>query len=160
MSVALIRIDDRLIHGQVAVGWTRFLEASMILVIDDEVCKDNMQKMLLKIATPTGVKSEIVSVDAGAQVLLSGTYDNENILVIVKGPETILKLLEKQVPIEQINVGNIRSNPQRKQLLKGVNASKEEIDLFKKIDEANVNMIAQQFPDQKKYNFNEIISQN
>ena len=157
MSVVLIRVDDRLIHGQVVVGLTRTVNGSYILVIDDAVAKDSMQKSLLKLATPTGVKSEILSVADGVENLKSDKYHAENLIILVKGPDTIRRLLKMGIHISALNIGNIRKNAQRKPILKGLNASDEEIAVWKTLDEMGVRMVAQGFPDQKKYDFNEIL---
>lgn len=157
MAIVLTRVDDRLIHGQVVVGWTRTVNGSFILVIDDIVAKDKMQITLLKLATPTGVKSEILSVEDAVESLNKGKYDNENLIILVKSPATINELLERGVDLNAVNIGNIRANSERKQILKGVNATVEEITIWKSLSDKGIRLIAQGFPDQKKHDFNEIL---
>lgn len=158
MKIVLVRVDDRLIHGQVVVGWTRTVNGSLIVVIDDKVAVDDMQKTLLKLATPTGVKSEILSVEEAVTKLKENKYKNENVIILAKSPNTIKELIEKGIDIPKVNIGNIRSNKERKQLLKGLNASPEEIQVWKDLDALGVKLEAQGFPDQKKNDFNMLLS--
>ena len=158
MKIVLVRVDDRLIHGQVVVGWTRTVNGSFIVVIDDEVAVDKMQKTLLKLATPTGVKSEILTVEDAVKNLMENKYESENVIILVKSPNTIERLIEKGINISKVNIGNIRSNKERKQLLKGLNASPEEIQTWKHLDRLGIKLEAQGFPDQKKNDFNILLS--
>ena len=92
MSIVLIRVDDRLIHGQVVVGWTRTVEGTYILVADDEVANNTMQKKLLKFATPTGVQSDILTVEESVKNLKEGDI----VSVKVKNTnKTISEMLRK-----------------------------------------------------------------
>ena len=75
MEFTLIRIDDRLIHGQVALGWSRSKGINYILAVDDETAKNALQCSLLKMATPPGVKSSIVGVDKAEEILWSGKLE-------------------------------------------------------------------------------------
>lgn len=67
--IKALHLDDRLIHGQVAISWTRFLDANVLLVINDEVVKNELRKKALKMAVPPGVKYGFRSVEDGIAFL-------------------------------------------------------------------------------------------
>jgi len=157
MSIVLIRVDDRLIHGQVAVGWTRFVGGTHIVVADDEVAKDNTQIMLLKMATPVGVKSTVLSVTEAARKLAGGKFAGDKVIVIVRGPQALLGLMEGGVPLGKVNVGNVRMQEGRRRLTKEVAASPEELQAWKKLDEAGVELEALWLPGGQATNLNEVI---
>ena len=69
MEIVNARIDERMIHGQVAAIWTNLLNATRILVIDDQAAQDDIQKMALRMACPSTVKLSILSVEKAVQRL-------------------------------------------------------------------------------------------
>jgi len=74
-EIVNIRIDERLIHGQVAAFWTNTLKATRIMVIDDSASRDDVQKMALKMACPAGVKLSILSIEKAVENLQANKYD-------------------------------------------------------------------------------------
>ncbi|TBL70096.1 PTS system mannose/fructose/N-acetylgalactosamine-transporter subunit IIB [Paenibacillus thalictri] len=157
MKMVLVRVDDRLIHGQVAVGWTRFVGGTCILVVDDEVAQDNTQKMLLKMSTPVGVKSSVVSIADAAAQLAAGKFRNEKLIIIVRGPQALLGLIEGGVALPKINIGNVRMTEGRERLTKEVAATPDEIEAWRKLDAAGLELEALWLPGGSATNFNQII---
>jgi len=101
-----MRIDDRLIHGQIVTAWISDSKAGEILVADDMAAKDPTQQMLLKLAVPAKIKLTIVSVEKAAELLKTDQSDTK-VLLIVRNPKTALDLFERGFYIESVNVGNI-----------------------------------------------------
>ena len=155
--IVMVRVDDRLIHGQVAVGWTRTLGATHIVVVDDEVAKDNTQKMLLKISTPVGVKSTILPVTEAVAFLAAEKFGSDRVLVLVRDPQSLLMLMEGGVKIDKVNIGNVRMVEGRKRLTKEVAATPEEIRIWKELDEKGVELEALWLPGGSATNFNGVI---
>lgn len=157
MKIVLVRVDDRLIHGQVAVGWTRTIGASHIVVANDDVAKDNTQKMLLKMATPVGVKSTILSVDEAAALLAAEKFGNDKVLVLVRDPKSLLRLIEGGVKFDKVNIGNVRMMDGRQRITKEVAATSEEVEDWKQLDQAGIKLEALWIPGGSATNFNEVI---
>ena len=99
MKISLFRVDDRLIHGQVVVGWTRRAGVTTILVADDKTASDRIQCSLYRMATPAGVKADFCTLDAAAEKLTNGSLDNEVVMVLFKDPQSVLGLIERGVEI-------------------------------------------------------------
>jgi mannose/fructose/N-acetylgalactosamine-specific phosphotransferase system component IIB len=157
MKIVLVRVDDRLIHGQVAVGWTRIVGATHIVVANDEVANDTTQTMLLKMAAPTGVKASILTVDECAEKLSKKEFKNDKVLVLVRDPKTLLRLIDGGVEIKEVNIGNVRADVERKRIIKEVAATPDEIEDWKELDNRNVKLEALWLPDGRGKNFNKII---
>jgi mannose/fructose/N-acetylgalactosamine-specific phosphotransferase system component IIB len=157
MKIVLVRVDDRLIHGQVAIGWTRTVGATHIVVANDEVAKDNTQKMLMKMATPVGVKLTVLSVAEAAAELSAGKFGNDRVMVLVRDPQSLLALMEGGVKLEKVNVGNVRMAEGRVRLTKEVAATPEEIEVWNKLDSAGVELEAMWIPGGDATNLNEIV---
>ncbi|MGE5589463.1 MAG: PTS system mannose/fructose/N-acetylgalactosamine-transporter subunit IIB [Bacillota bacterium] len=157
MKVVLVRVDDRLIHGQVAVGWTRTVGATMIVVANDEVAGNPAQRTLLRMATPAGVKASILTVAEAGTQLSEKKFAGENVLVLVRDPQSLVRLMEAGFKPTKINIGNVRAAEGRKQLTREVHASPQELDAWRKLDAAGILLEAQWLPDQLKTNFNQVI---
>lgn len=110
MTVVHMRIDNRLIHGQVTVSWVGHLDASHLIVTNDEVAADEMQRMILPQAA-RGVKTSVLSVQDTLAYCGTAAAANERIFVIAKYPSDALALVEGGLEPHEINVGNQAPRP-------------------------------------------------
>lgn len=158
MSIEIIRVDDRLIHGQVAIGWTRSRGINTILAIDDVTAKDRMQCQLMKMATPPGVTPYFLTVEDAAEKILNDTYKNKKVMILVKGPKELLALLEKGIEMSEVNIGNQRSGENKIQLASQMFATEEELNLWKQISNKGIKLYAQGVPGGAYLNVNEALT--
>lgn len=145
MRISLIRVDDRLIHGQVAVGWTQALGIQQILVADDSVAADEQEKQLVLMAVPGGVVGDVLSAEDSAAVVNASTSDVPT-LVLVRGPQELQALYAAGFPMSHVNIGNVHTGPGRKRLTKEVHATEEEIEIWRSLADAGVKLEAQWLP--------------
>lgn len=160
MSITAVRIDGRLIHGQVANLWTTKLGISRIMVVDDSVTTNAIEKSGLKLATPAGVKLSILSIEKAAANILSGKYDSQRLLIIAKKPDRLLRLVELGVPIKKINVGNMSQSEESKSITRSINVLEEDIENFKKLDENGVELVSQMVPNDREEKFMDLLKQH
>ena len=153
-----VRIDGRLIHGQVANLWTTKLNISRIMVVDNVVCDNAIEKGGLKLATPSGVKLSVLPVEKAAANILAGKYDSQRLLIVAKKPETLYELVEAGVPIEEINVGNMSHSATTKSITKSINVDDNDINYFNKLNEKGVKLVAQMVPSDKAEDFMSILT--
>ncbi|MGL4382800.1 MAG: PTS system mannose/fructose/N-acetylgalactosamine-transporter subunit IIB [Bacilli bacterium] len=156
-QIVNVRIDERLIHGQVASFWSNYLKASRIMVIDAQAAKDSIQKMALKMACPAGIKLSVLPPESAARNLLANKYEGERIFVVLKGPEVILELLDLGVAIPEVNVGNMSSAIGTKAVKRSVNVTQEDIENFKILDEKGVKLVAQMVPSDEEVSFMKLL---
>ncbi|WP_166996408.1 PTS system mannose/fructose/N-acetylgalactosamine-transporter subunit IIB [Paramicrobacterium fandaimingii] len=145
MRISLIRVDDRLIHGQVVMGWTQALGIEQILVADDEIAVDETQKQLLLMAVPTGVTADVLSIADSAMIVDASDSDVPT-LILVRGPAELAALHREGVSMPRVNVGNVHTGPDRKRLTKEVHATPEEIGIWRELAEAGVKLEARWLP--------------
>ena len=126
MALKLVRVDDRLIHGQVVAVWLRSVGADRILVIDDKSASDAFLKDVMVLAAPQGVPVEVLTVDEGTRRATEIATTNERAFVLVKSPITALQLRKAGVPFDVLNVGGMGHNPGRRSLYKNISANDEE----------------------------------
>jgi mannose/fructose/N-acetylgalactosamine-specific phosphotransferase system component IIB len=157
VSIVLIRVDDRLIHGQVLMGWTRALGVDHALVADDQAAADPMQGPLMRMAAPTGLTVTILPVDEAATALQDDRYQRDRMIVIVRGPDTLVRMHKAGLEFDTVNVGNVRSGEGRSRLTKEVHASPEELEQWRYLDNVAVELSAQWLPDQKRTHLNPLV---
>lgn len=141
-----VRIDGRLIHGQVANLWTTKLNITRIMVVDDEVSKSAIEKSGLKLATPAGVKLSVLPYELTAENILAKRYESQRLLIVAKKPHYLLELVKKGVPIEEINVGNMSQTDTTIAVTRSVNVEKEDIAEFKELQARGVRLVHQMVP--------------
>ncbi len=105
-KIAALRVDDRLIHGQVAMTWTKQLKVNGIVVANDDAANDNTQKMALKMAVPAGIKVLIKPVDEAIRVLNDPRAARMRILVLTRNVRDALTVRKQVGEIEFLNIGN------------------------------------------------------
>lgn len=153
------RLDERLIHGQVAAYWTRTLSATRIMVVSDEIVHDEIGKSALKAAVPPGMKLSILTAENAARRLNSGTYTGERVFLLVDAPKTISQLLGFGVRINEVNIGNMGQKPNRKKLKKSLYCTQEEIQTILSIEQAGISVYAQMVPGDEKKKFASYVSE-
>lgn len=156
MGIKFIRIDDRLIHGQVVTAWIKNYLAKRILIIDDGVAKDNFLKGVLKIAAPSGVELCIEGTQDMPGLVHRYDGDDRNTVVLLKTPETAKKLFDAGVSLRELNVGGMGANRNRKALLKNVSASPEEVKILKGLEAEGVRVYLQTVPADKQIELGKI----
>ena len=152
-ELGLIRIDDRLIHGQVIAVWSRQKKFTRILILDDQVAADPFMLDVLGLAAPPNIKVEAMSIVDGAKDLNGGRSDLATTMVLMKSPEAALRLHEAGLPYTALNIGGIGSKPGRKKLFRNIAASKDEIAILKKLLEKGVTITLLTVPGEKSKDF-------
>lgn len=134
MPVIHMRIDNRLIHGQVTVTWVSTVGANHIIVCNDKVSRDPIQKMMLPQAA-RGVKTSVLSIQDTLAHCKSPQGEAEKIMVIAKLPSDALALMEGGLNPAEVNVGNQAPAPGTnfKMVLKSVAATPDDAAVYRKI---------------------------
>ncbi|OCG19812.1 MULTISPECIES: PTS system mannose/fructose/N-acetylgalactosamine-transporter subunit IIB [unclassified Gilliamella] len=140
MIINLVRIDDRLIHGQVTTVWTKEAKAERIIIVSDEVANDQIRSALVKQAAPPGIKVSVVSIDKAAAVYKNPKYENDTVFYLFTNPTDVLRLVNADVPIKEVNIGGMSFKEGKKQITKAVSVDENDISAFKKMHEMGINL--------------------
>lgn len=155
-NILLTRIDNRLIHGQVGVTWTRTLGANLILVADDEVAENEMMQQLMMVtAESSGAGVRFFSVQKTIDVIHKAAA-RQKIFIVCKTPEIVLRLIEGNVPIKEVNVGNMHFGPGKRQLSKKVYVDNKDIEDLRAIQNAGAEVYIQDVPGNLKEHIEEL----
>lgn len=132
-SIVLTRIDDRLIHGQVMTSWLNYTSATKIMVVDDKSAEDQFLKAVLKNAVPGNIGLGVFTVEKAAVRLLKGFPAEDRVIILVKYPETIIRMMELGVVFESVNIGGMGAAKNRTKFYKNISASEEEKEMLQKM---------------------------
>lgn len=149
LNIVLTRIDDRLIHGQVITAWAKITQGNRIIVVDDEVAEDPFMVKVLKMAAPSSIKVEILTIKDAAAVL-QGEDTGEKVIILAKNPTTVLGLVQGGVDIHELNLGGMGAMQGRKQLYRNISISPDEKNVFKEMMGLGVDVFVQIVPDANK----------
>lgn len=153
MKIELARIDDRFIHGQVLTKWVKLRPINRIIIVSDAVAQDEMRKTLVLSVAPPNVKASAVTVDKMVRAYQSPRYTNDSVMLLFERPEDIVELVEKGVPLKEINVGGMRFEKNRQQITKAVSVSPTNVEAFKKLHELGVHLELRQLPGDTSIDF-------
>ncbi len=138
-----IRIDDRLIHGQVAAAWSTSLQASRIMVINDEVANNEFQKSILRMAVQGSINTSILTKKKAYENISNGKYASQRVMILLKNPKDALDLIEMGLDIKEINVGNMISDSETAIVVKqSLKLTPEQIEQFKELERKGVKLTA------------------
>lgn len=145
-NIILTRIDNRLVHGQVGVTWTKTIGANLILVCDDDAAKDQLQQQLMTFtAKSSGVGIRFFTIDHTAAVIDNASPD-QKIFLVVKTPATVRALIEKGVHLKDVNVGNLHFSNGKRAITKKVYVDDQDMEDLKFAAEHGSNVYCQDVP--------------
>jgi len=149
MKIALLRVDDRYVHGQVTAAWVRIANANEIWVVNDSVAKNPVIKQLQKSLAPPGTNVEVYTIDEAINRIKEeqGKSDNKRVLILVANCVDALKLVEGGAKVESINLGQMAFRQGRKQIAKTASVSPDDVEAIKKLVDMGINVWYQQLPD-------------
>lgn len=153
-KAVLLRIDDRLLHGQVARNWMKQVGADVIVVANDLVSEDEKQQHLMDLVTPMGSKSYFFGLSE-ASAKIKG-IEEEDALVLVETPADALKLIEDGIEIDSVNVGNIHQTSGKEKVNESIFVDQNDIDTFKKIEASGKKLDFRTLPNDQAIDFDQL----
>ena len=159
MQPQLFRIDDRLIHGQVVIGWAKSLKSKCILLCDDDISGSSWEKDLYLTCISDDLKAIVMSVKETSEYLNNGTEIIDRTIILIKSPGVVLDLIKCGYKPQTINVGGLHFMGTRKEYLPYLYLDRSEIDEFTNLLNQNISIYCQDVPTGKKYQIQDIIAQ-
>ena len=144
MNIQLIRIDDRLIHGQVVVGWVKVLEIQRLVVVNDEITKNNMRRTLMEMAVPSGLKVNFLEV--GPAALASKDDSKERTLLLFASPVDVLAYVKAGGVALTVNVGGMHFCEGKNQVTKTICVDSSDLTAFKELNKLGIEMEVRAVP--------------
>jgi D-glucosaminate-specific PTS system IIB component len=154
-EISLIRVDFRLIHGQVVAKWLKDTQATKIIIVNDNLAKDPVMSNIYRMATPPGVKCSIVSIERFIAAWNKNQLGDGNAMILFKDISTTHATWEKGFPIEELQIGGLGAGPGRKAVYQNMTLNEEDNNLIKKMTD-QVKIFFQATPEDKKMNYSAI----
>ncbi len=146
MPIVLMRVDDRLVHGQIIEGWLPVTKAEELVIADDNLAQDGLQQMIMLAALPLSVTLVVDSVDAVASLLQDDGRSGVRRIVLVRSPKDALRLIRAGVRFNHLNIGNLMSREVAVCLGRSVMVSMDCLMDLKRIIDAGVRVSIQSVP--------------
>lgn len=153
--ICFSRIDDRLIHGQVVTTWVNLYNIEQIIILNDKIAEDKIQKNILSMAAPQGIKVKIFPVKKFSEIIKTTPITRRSMLLFTTSTD-VLEAVENGVKVSELNIGGMRFLEGREKLTKSLSVTPEEKEAFKKLlnkIEINIQMV----PNDEKINLKGVI---
>jgi PTS system mannose-specific IIB component len=152
-----VRVDDRLIHGQVIAVWCRHLHIDRIVIVDDGVAADAFVQEVLRLAAPRDVRLQVVALAEAVPTLNADAAGRERTMILLKSPQAAAELYDGGLHFEALNIGGIGGRPGRKPVFKNIALSELEISTLRHLHDQGVRITLLTVPGEKSKPFAELL---
>ena len=146
MAIVLVRIDDRLIHGQVTVGWGRVIKPDYILVVSDQIASSEWETELCLAALPSNIKGKVVSEKDAPEEINCLNTDSHSAFVLFESPQSAFNILKNGGKISSINIGGMHSSKGKREVLDYIYLDDEDTEYLKLLRNAGVKLDFRDLP--------------
>ncbi len=138
MSLLLVRVDDRLVHGQVTQGWGIHLKPDRLVVINDLVAGDSWERDLYEAAAPEGMRVSVVEMGEAGSRIGEWLEQGEGLLLLLDSPADALRLHEEGISFDELNLGGLHSRKGRKRILPYVCVNDDDVAALRHLRDRGV----------------------
>jgi len=156
--IVIARIDDRLIHGQVVEGWVNFLKATCIFVADDNAASNVLQRSIMELSAPQGLKVCIGRVEDICKQVCSAALDKERMILLFSNPVDVLRALKSGLNCTKINLGGMHYVPGKRKLMDVLAVDDVDLEAFREIVALGVKVDIQSVPSQKPLSLDQVLN--
>jgi PTS system mannose-specific IIB component len=157
MPIVLVRIDDRLVHGQVVEGWLKIVNVDTILVVSDVVARDTVQQILMSMAVTENVKLVVKNLKDATDTIKSRQHAKEKIMILTVSPSDILYMIDNGINFRSVNVGGMHFMNGKRQLLYNLFVDDNDVENLYKICNRGVKIEGRILPKDQKTNIMRVI---
>ncbi|MDR1522216.1 MAG: mannose/fructose/sorbose PTS transporter subunit IIA [Streptococcaceae bacterium] len=157
IKYVLARIDSRLLHGQVATAWSKAVRPTRIIVVSDEVAKDDLRKKLIEQAAPPGLYANVVPIKKMIQVAKDSRFGNTKALLLFETPKDALCAIKGGVDIKELNIGSMAHSIGKVVINKVLSMDKDDVKNFEKLAQLGVKFDVRKVPNDSRENMNELL---
>jgi D-glucosaminate-specific PTS system IIB component len=152
-----VRVDDRLIHGQVIAIWCRHQRFTRVVVVDDAAASDRFMRDVLTLAAPPGLAVEVLSLEQGLRELRTPRPDRCTTMVLVRSPLVAQQLYAGGVTYSKLNIGGLGMAPGRRPVFKNIALSDDEFAILQNLQARGVEITLLTVPGEKARDFADLV---
>ncbi|MDT8436417.1 MAG: PTS sugar transporter subunit IIB [Gemmatimonadota bacterium] len=158
MPLVLLRIDDRLLHGQVLVGWGGALDVSWYVIADDEIAASEWERDLYAAGLPAGVEGAFLTVDEAARAIESLEAREGAGVLLTRAPGAMRRIAETgALRGRDVNLGGLHAAPGRRRAADYVYLSGPDIEELEAIERAGASVTARDLPGARRVPLAELV---
>ena len=146
MSLELVRVDDRLIHGQVVVAWGRELKPDLVVLANDEVAENDWEQELYRMGVPEGMEVKFTTVDDAAGGVEAWANGSCKTIILVSDVDSLRRLCDCAPSIRKVNLGGVHHEGDRRQHLPYLFLSDAEVRQLRSLATRGIEITAQDLP--------------
>lgn len=157
-QTVLVRVDDRLIHGQVMTKWSKGMKTNALFVVDDATAKDPFMKDIYMMSTAnSGMTIKVFSVDEVIEYWNKTNFEKYSAIILTKTIAAAKEIIEKGLPVPKLNLGGIAKTKDSKFVLPNIAVKPEDFEVLKQIEAKGVEVFFQIVPDTKAVSLKDAI---
>ena len=156
-NIKLVRLDFRLIHGQVIAKWFGQIMGNEIVIIDDDLSQNSFMASIYEMSAPVDSKVHVYSVEDAVKKVEDGTFASGKVLVLFKNVDQVFKAVEKGFKIDELQIGGLGSAPGRINVYGPITLDDHDASLLKRIADQGTNIYLQQVPEEAKMTFSKVL---
>ena len=157
MAIEFVRIDDRLLHGQVVTTWIKKYEIEQVIIVSEEVANDKLRQTILKTAAPEGIKVVFFSPEKFISVYHTVPIKRRTMMLLTN-PKEVWECVDGKVDFNYLNVGNMSKTDVNKKITAGVAVTDADRNYFKNIIDKGIKVEIQMVPNDKSENMKSYIN--
>lgn len=154
-KVTFVRVDHRLIHGQVITKWVKIANAKKIIIIDDILGQDSFMADIYKMAAPSGITVDILTSKAAGEKFQADALGDMNIFLLFKNIQSAKKAFDAGVKFETIQLGGVPNEAGKKMIFTAVSLGEDDVNCLKAMHDEGVNVELQVVPEESKMTYEE-----
>lgn len=156
-TISLIRIDFRLIHGQVVTKWVKQANADRIIIVNDALANDEFLGSVYKMAAPSDVRVSIFTIEKAITKWEKNQFGEGNVLMLFKSVEDARSMQKKGFPMKSLQIGGLGGGNGRVNTSCGISFDAKDATLLKEIQNEGCEVYIHVVPSQQKFELNKVI---
>lgn len=157
MDIRLLRIDDRLIHGQVATTWAKVTGISRIIVVSNEVADNPLQKALLKQAAPPEIKANVISVSKLIRIASHPLLNDVKVMLLFTNPTDVMNCYRQGIQFNSVNIGGMKFTEGKKMVTHFISVNQQDIDAFVYLDSIGIELEIRKVPGDRRQRMMDVL---
>ncbi|MBN1574853.1 MAG: PTS sugar transporter subunit IIB [Deltaproteobacteria bacterium] len=158
MGIVLIRVDSRLIHGQILEAWIPFTEAESIVVVDNEVAENLQRRTIMEMAIPSKINVEFDTVDEAVKDFLEGRFEEKRTLILFSNVQDVMEAFDKGFVFDSLNLGNMHFCKGKVQVSSNLCMGNLDCECILRLNEKGVSIDSRSVPNERTLEVDKLLS--
>lgn len=157
IDIGLARVDSRLLHGQVATAWSKDIKPTRIIVVSDEVSKDDLRKSLITQAAPPGVKANVIPISKMIEIWKDPRFGKTRALLLFENPHDVLRVVEGGVELTEVNIGSMAHSEGKVMINNVLSVDEKDVKALLALKDKGITFDVRKVPSDQRKNMLELL---